>query len=99
MAGTIRRVVILAAGILAGFAVGYAGAMLIVGSGDTLAYVIALVIGVLLLALFGRELISMWNGVSARPRPQREFIPVVDPELADVSLWEVRRQLDPAVER
>jgi hypothetical protein len=41
----------------------------------------------------------MWNGVSARPRPQREFIPVVDPELADVSLWEVRRQLDPAVER
>lgn len=99
MAGTVRRVVILAAGILAGFAVGYAGAMLIVGSGDTLPSAIALGIGLPLLALFGHELIAMWNGVGARRRPQREFIPVVDPELADVSLWEVNRQLDPAVER
>ena len=90
--------VILAAGILAGFAVGYAGAMLIVGSGDTLPYVIALAIGLLLLALFGRELISMWNGVSATRRPRREFAPVVDPELSDVSLWEVRQSLETVAE-
>ena len=40
----------------------------------------------------------MWNGVSARRRPPREFTRVVDPELSDVSLWEVRRSLETAVE-
>jgi|SRR3954452_3497327 hypothetical protein len=99
MAGTIRRGVVLAAGILAGFAVGYAGALLVLGTDETRACVIALAIGAPLLALFARELIGMWNGVEAQRRPPREFTPVVDPELADVSLWEVRRQLDPAVER
>jgi hypothetical protein len=99
MAGTVRRVVILVAGILAGFAMGYAGALLALGTDDTRACVIALAVGLPVLALFGRELIGMWNGVGAKRRPAREFTPVVDPELADVSLWEVRRQLDPAVER
>ena len=98
MAGTIRRAVILVAGILAGFAVGYAGALLIVGTDEARACVIALGVGAPMLALFVRELVAMWNGVAARRRPPRTVAPVVDPELADVSLWEVRRQLDPAVE-
>lgn|SRR5689334_25221623 len=98
MAGTIRRVVVLAAGILAGFGVGYSGALLIVGTDDVTACVVALAIGLPLLALFGRELISMWNGVSATRRPPREFTPVVDPELSDVSLWEVRQTLETAVD-
>ena len=89
MAGTIWRVVVLAAGILAGFAVGFSAALLIVGTDDTRASVIALAVGVPLLALFAREMIAMWNGVSAKRRPPREFTPVVDPELSDVSLWEV----------
>ena len=98
MAGTILRVVVLAAGILAGFAVGFSAALLVVGTDDTRASVIGLAVGVPLLALFGRELIAMWNGVAARRRPPREFAPVVDPELSDVSLWEVRRSLETAVE-
>ena len=98
MAGTIWRVVVLAAGILASFAVGFSAALLIVGTDDTRASVIALAVGVPLLALFAREMIAMWNGVSAKRRPPREFAPVVDPELSDVSLWEVRRSLETAVE-
>ena len=98
MAGTIWRVVVLAAGILASFAVGFSAALLIVGTDDTRASVIALAVGVPLLALFAREMIAMWNGVSAKRRPPREFTPVVDPELSDVSLWDVRRSLETAVE-
>ena len=98
MAGTIWRVVVLAAGILAGFAVGFSAALLIVGTDDTRACVIALAVCTLVLALFARELIAMWNGVAAKRRPPREFTPVVDPELSDVSLWEVRRSLETAVE-
>jgi hypothetical protein len=99
MAGTIRRAVTLVAGLLAWFAVGYAATLLVVGTTETRACLIALAIGVPVLVLFARELIAIWNGVGARRRPPREFTPVVDPELADVSLWEVRRQLDAAVER
>ena len=98
MAGTIWRVVVLAAGILAGFAVGFSAALLTIGTDDTRACVVALAVGVPLLALFGRELIAMWNGVSAKRRPPREFTPAVDPELSDVSLWDVRRSLETAVE-
>jgi hypothetical protein len=98
MAGTIWRVVVLAAGILAGFAVGFSAALLIVGTDYTRACVIALGACVPLLALFARELIAMWNGVSAKRQPRREFTPVVDPELSDVSLWDVRRSLETAVE-
>jgi len=56
MAGTIWRVVVLAAGILAGFAVGFSAALLIVGTDDTRACVIALAVCTLVLALFAREL-------------------------------------------
>src|SRR4029079_4019056 len=98
MAGTIWRVVILAAGILAGFAVGFSARVVSVGTDYPLCCVIALAVCFPMLALFARELIAMWNGVAARRRPPREFTPVVDPELSDVSLWDVRRSLETAVE-
>jgi hypothetical protein len=98
MAGTIWRVVVLAAGILAGFAVGFSAALLIVGTDYTRGCVIALAVCVPMLALFAREVFAMWKGVAAGRRPPREFTPVVDPELSDVSLWEVRRSLETAVE-
>ena len=74
MAGTIWRVVVLAAGILAGFAVGFSAALLTIGTDYTRACVVALAVCVPLLALFGRELIGMWKFPDERPLGRAEIL-------------------------
>ena len=101
MGGVLRWVALLVVGLVSCFVLGYAGVLLI-RDGVDIAALALIAASVLPAGLFLRALARVWRVESRRPaavRPERVAVPAADPDLADVSIWDVRRPqtADPAV--
>ncbi len=101
MGGVLRWVALLVLGLVSCFVLGYV-CVLLIREGVDIAALALIAVALFPAGLFLRALARVWREESRRApavRPERVAVAAADPDLGDVSIWDVRRPqaADPAL--